>query len=64
VDKRLRSAVGNLGVYALCLGVTPDQQDRQAVAALVSATFPEVTPDEIATVVGLQAPATVTAGGR
>lgn len=54
VGKRLRSAVGNLGIYALCLGVTPDQQDRQAVATLVSATFPEATPDEIATAVGLR----------
>lgn len=64
VDKRLRSAVGNLGVYALCLGVTPDQQDRQAVAALVAATFPEATPDEIASAVGLRAPATATASRR
>ncbi|WIM13563.1 TIGR02444 family protein [Enhydrobacter sp.] len=55
LEKRLRSAVGNLGIYALCLGVTPDDKDRRAVAALVAATFPEATRDEIATAVGLRA---------
>src|SRR5262249_56377934 len=32
-DKAMRSAVGNLGVYAVCLGVVPDEKDRKAVAA-------------------------------
>ncbi len=35
VEKRLRAAVGNLGVYAVCLGVVPDAQDRAAVVALM-----------------------------
>jgi uncharacterized protein (TIGR02444 family) len=52
VEKRLRSAVGNLGVYAVCLGVTPDAKDRAAVAALMRATFPALGPQEIAAVVG------------
>src|SRR6201994_1238437 len=39
-EKRLRSAVGNLGVYAVCLGVVPDERDRRAVAALMAACFP------------------------
>ena len=34
---RLRAAVGNLAVYALCLGVSPDERDRQSVATLVAA---------------------------
>jgi hypothetical protein len=46
--------VGNLGVYAVCLGVTPDDEDRRAVAALVSATFPEALADEVAVIVGLR----------
>jgi uncharacterized protein (TIGR02444 family) len=54
LEKRLRSAVGNLGIYALCLGVTPDEKDRRAVAALVAATFPAATRDEIAAAVGLR----------
>jgi len=48
VEKRLRAAVGNLGVYAVCLGVVPDERDRKAVATLMAATFPELTPAEIA----------------
>jgi len=52
VEKRLRSAVGNLGVYAVCLGVTPDGKDRAAVATLMRATFPSLSPQEIAAVVG------------
>ena len=46
-DKRLRAAIGNLGVYAVCLGVVPDEKDRAAVAALMRATFPELIPSEI-----------------
>ncbi len=52
VEKRLRAAVGNLGVYAVCLGVTPDAQDRAAVVALMKGTFPTLTTDEIVRVVG------------
>ncbi len=47
VEKRLRAAVGNLGVYAVCLGVVPDDKDRASVAALMRATFPSLTPAEI-----------------
>ena len=39
-EKRLRAAIGNLGVYAVCLGVVPDPKDRAAVVALMRATFP------------------------
>jgi uncharacterized protein (TIGR02444 family) len=53
VEKRLRSAVGNLGVYAVCLGVVPDNQDRVAVATLMRATFPALSAAEIDKVVGL-----------
>ncbi|HEY6981571.1 TIGR02444 family protein [Reyranella sp.] len=56
VDKRLRAAVGNLGVYAVCLGVTPDEKDRRAVAALVAATFPDLVRTEINRTVGLAGP--------
>jgi uncharacterized protein (TIGR02444 family) len=51
-EKRLRAAVGNLGVYAVCLGVAPDAQDRKAVAALMRATFPDLAPAEIGEAVG------------
>ena len=51
IEKRLRSAVGNLGVYAVCLGVVPDAKDRAAVAALMQATFPALSPAEVAAVV-------------
>lgn len=54
-EKRMRAAVGNLGVYAVCLGVVPDEKDRRAVAALMRATFPVLLPDEIAEAVGLRA---------
>ena len=40
IEKRLRAAVGNLGVYAVCLGVVPDAKDRAAVVALMKGTFP------------------------
>ncbi len=53
VEKRLRAAVGNLGVYAVCLGVVPDARDRAAVATLVAATFPGLARAEIDRVVGL-----------
>ena len=53
-EKRLRAAIGNLGVYAVCLGVVPDTEDRAAVAALMKATFPEVSVAEIEKVVGLE----------
>jgi hypothetical protein len=56
VEKRLRAAVGNLGVYAVCLGVVPDDQDRAAVATLMNGTFPSLAPPEIARVVGIAAP--------
>jgi uncharacterized protein (TIGR02444 family) len=56
VDKRLRAAVGNLGVYAVCLGVTPDEKDRRAVAARVAATFPDNVRTEINRTVGLAGP--------
>ncbi len=57
VEKRLRAAVGNLGVYAVCLGVVPDAKDRAAVAALMAATFPLLSAEEIAGAVGPAAPA-------
>lgn len=47
VEKRLRAAVGNLGVYAVCLGVVPNAKDRAAVVTLMKATFPALTPEEI-----------------
>jgi uncharacterized protein (TIGR02444 family) len=46
-EKRLRAAIGNLGVYAVCLGVVPDAADRKAVAALMRAAFPGLAPPEI-----------------
>jgi hypothetical protein len=52
-EKRLRAAVGNLGVYAVCLGVVPDAKDRAAVVVLMKGTFPTLAPQEIAGVVGL-----------
>jgi uncharacterized protein (TIGR02444 family) len=53
VEKRLAAAVGNLGVYAVCLGVTPDEHDRRAVAALMRAAFPALVPIEIGRAVGI-----------
>ncbi len=55
LEKRLRAAVGNLGVYAVCLGVVPDEADRKSVAALMRATFPAFAPVEVAEAVGLAA---------
>ncbi len=51
IDKRLRAAVGNLGVYAVCLGVVPDAKDRTAVVALMRASFPALSSSEIERVV-------------
>ena len=45
--------MGNLGVYAVCLGVVPDVKDRAAVAALMAGTFPVLTAQEIARTVGI-----------
>ena len=53
VEKRMRSAVGNLGVYAVCLGVVPDAQDRAAVATLMRATFPTLSAAEVDRAVGV-----------
>ena len=55
IEKRLRAAVGNLGVYAVCLGVVPDAQDRHSVAALMAACFPILTRAEIDRTVGVTA---------
>jgi len=52
IEKRLRAAIGNLGVYAVCLGVTPDDRDKAAVIALMIATFPTLLPEEIKSAVG------------
>jgi hypothetical protein len=49
----MRSAVGNLGVYAVCLGVVPDARDRQAVATLMAACFPALVRQEIDRTVGV-----------
>jgi uncharacterized protein (TIGR02444 family) len=53
VEKRLRAAIGNLAVYALCLGVVPDEADRRAVAALLRGAFSALSAAEIAEAVGL-----------
>ena len=55
VEKRMRSAVGNLGVYAVCLGVVPDANDRRAVATLMAACFPALMRAEIDRTVGVTA---------
>jgi len=54
-EKRLRAAIGNLGVYAVCLGVVPDEADRRSVAALIHATFPTLAAVEVSEAVGLAA---------
>jgi len=56
VEKRLRAAVGNLGVYAICLGVAPDAKDRTAVVALMTAAFPGLPAEEITRAVGVAPP--------
>lgn len=53
VAQRLRAAVGNLGVYAVCLGVVPNAADRRAVAALMRASFPVLAAAEIDEAVGI-----------
>ena len=53
LGKRLRAAIGNLGVYAVCLGVTPDEADRRAVAALLRGAFSALSAAEIAEAVGI-----------
>jgi uncharacterized protein (TIGR02444 family) len=53
VEKRLRAAVGNLGVYAVCLGVVPDARDRADVVALMMATFPGLPDEEVRRAVGV-----------
>jgi uncharacterized protein (TIGR02444 family) len=53
VEKRLRAAIGNLGVYAVCLGVVPDEADRRAVAALLHGAFPALSAGEITHAVGV-----------
>jgi uncharacterized protein (TIGR02444 family) len=55
IEKRLRAAVGNLGVYAVCLGVTPDDKDREAVAAILASAFPVTPRFEVERAVGLHA---------
>jgi uncharacterized protein (TIGR02444 family) len=55
VEKRLRAAIANLGVYAVCLGVAPDARDREAVATLMAATFPTLARAEIDRAVGIPA---------
>jgi uncharacterized protein (TIGR02444 family) len=54
-EQRLRSAVGNLGVYAVCLGAVPDARDRAAVVRLMRATFPSLDESEVVRAVGLDA---------
>ena len=55
VKERLRAAVGNLGVYAVCLGVTVDAADREAVATLLAAAFPTLSRPEVDRAVGVVA---------
>ncbi len=55
VRDRLRAAVGNLGVYAVCLGVTPDDRDREAIATILAAAFPVTPRFEVERAVGLRA---------
>lgn len=58
VRDRLRAAVGNLGVYAVCLGVTPDDRDREAIATILAAAFPVTPRFEVERAVGLRANST------
>ncbi|MBM3622266.1 MAG: TIGR02444 family protein [Alphaproteobacteria bacterium] len=58
VRDRLRAAVGNLGVYAVCLGVTPDDRDREAIATILAAAFPVTPRFEVERAVGLRASST------
>ena len=54
VRERLRAAVGNLGVYAVCLGVSPDDRDREAVTAILASAFPMTPRFEVERAVGLK----------
>ena len=51
--QRLRAAVGNLGVYAVCLDVTPDARDREALLPLVVAAFPTLHRLEVERALGI-----------
>lgn len=51
--QRLRAAVGNLGVYAVCLGVTPDARDRESLLPLVAAAFPSLHQVEVERALGI-----------
>lgn len=53
IRARLRAAVGNLGVYAVCLGVTPDDKDRESLAPLLAAAFPGLHRLEVEQALGL-----------
>lgn len=53
VQQRLRAAVGNLGVYAVCLGVIPDARDRDELLPLVAAAFPGLHRLEIERALGI-----------
>lgn len=52
--QRLRAAVGNLGVYAVCLGVTPDAKDRDSLLPLVAAAFPTLHRLEVERALGIK----------
>jgi uncharacterized protein (TIGR02444 family) len=52
--QRLRAAVGNLGVYAVCLGVVPDDTDRESLLPLVAAAFPALHRIEVEGALGLK----------
>jgi uncharacterized protein (TIGR02444 family) len=51
--QRLRAAIGNLGVYAVCLGVTPDDRDRESLLPLVAAAFPTLHRLEVERALGI-----------
>jgi len=53
LHQRLRAAVGNLGVYAVCLGVTPDARDRESLLPLVAAAFPTLHEAEVERALGV-----------
>ncbi|TXL71062.1 TIGR02444 family protein [Vineibacter terrae] len=55
LHQRLRAAVGNLGVYAVCLGVTPDARDRESLLPLVAAAFPTLHGLEVERALGIEA---------
>jgi len=53
--ERMRAAIGNLAVYALCLGIVPDDRDRESVVSLIGAAFPTMIRPEVERAVGLRA---------